>query len=592
MLPKTQLTDLSTRAVIVSRHAGKHEALKSEIHPIDLMTDIYSRVSKLWLDCSKMITQRFGLEVSPIPKSVKVINAHNIERIGGNYNAFGKELKIHPDTLQETIPLAGVVYRECLFNAFPPELCSEAKRDLASEFARQMLKRPDRIKWVQEWQTIPTQRVRTNLQYNSYNLMNWIYALGGSSELDSIVHEFVCMARYGKSLDFDEYVEYMNLRTQNIVVELGQADVKIVDALLKDPTATYRQVAEVSRLSESWVCTRINRLKRKYVLMNFATAPFSRIGIRTFYVLLAGPSWSDPSKLVTHCPFLYDVQSILNGPWQTIARLAVPDNIENTRSLDQMSSILNSNGIAVDVAETYSVGISNSFYHYNPKIRRWEIPWVAMRGWGHRIRKESLDQLVERIDVPAKTSDVYLDCLDMSIRGLIQKGITSTRALRNELSIGQTNLSTRMKKLRSDGLIRSIWNVLNIGLVERVAIRATDRKSADILDTWSRELPRAYLRYEENRNLLMMTDLPAGGSTRLMDTLRSLRWPVTVSPLSSGIWGHWQYPESMWNVERQGWQSPTDEINTWLNQLGEESENLAVETSSSSRSPPVFRRRK
>ncbi len=556
------------------------------------MTDIYSRVSELWLDCSKMISQRFGLEASPIPKSVKVINAHNIKRIGGNYNDFGKELKIHPDTLQETIPLAGVVYRECLFNAFPPELCSEAKRDLASEFARQVLKKPDRNKWVKEWQTIPTQYVRINLRYNSYTLMKWINALGGSSELDSIVHEFVCMARYGKSLDFDEYVEYMTLRTRNIVVELDYANVKIVDALLKDHTATYLQIAENTGLSESWVCTRINRLKRKYVLMNITSAPFSRIGIRTFYVLLAGPSWSDPSKLITQCPFLYDIRSILNGPWQIIARLAVPDSIENIRSLDQMSSILNSNGIAVDVAETYSVGISNSFYHYNPKTRRWEIPWVAMRGWGHRIQKESLDQLVERIDMPAKTTDVYLDSLDMSIIAKIQNGITSTRAMRNELSIGQTNLSTRMKKLRSDGLIRSIWSVHNIGLVERVAIRATDRKTANILDTWSRELPGAFLRYEENRNLLMMTDLPAGGSTRLMETLRSLRWPVTVSPLSSGIWGHWQYPESMWDVERQGWQSPKNEINSWLNQLVEESENLTVETSSSSRSPPVSRRRR
>ncbi len=151
MLPVTQVTDLSTRAVLVSRQSGKQEPLKSQIHNMHLMTEIYSRVSKLWLDCSKMISQRFGLEAPPIPKSVEVINAHNIERIGGNYNDFGKELKIHPDTHQETIPLAGVVFRECLFHAFPPELCSEAKRDLASEFARQVLKRPDRIKWVQEW---------------------------------------------------------------------------------------------------------------------------------------------------------------------------------------------------------------------------------------------------------------------------------------------------------------------------------------------------------------------------------------------------------------------------------------------------------
>lgn len=545
------------------------------------MIDIDSQVTLLWQDCSRLVEQRFGLESHSAPQSVEVIDEHNTKRIGGYLNPKSKKLLIHSDTLQGLIPLVGVVYRECFFDSLPSEICDEAKHDLASELVRQTLKKVDRDKWVKQWQTLPTQKVRGDLVHTSYKAMEWIISLGGPNELDSLVHEFVSLARYGKSLDFDEYVEYLNLRTRNIVVELGHSDVKIVDTLLKDALATYRQVAKITGLSDSWVSTRINRLKRKYVLMNFVTAPFSRIGIRTFYIMLAGPSWSDPSKLLTGCPYLYDVRSILNGPWQVIARFAVPDCIENVRALDQMSSILNSNGIAVDVAETYSVGISNSFYHYNPANKRWEIPWVAMKGWGHRITNESLFQLVDRIDLPTKTTDAYLDDLDMSIIALIQDGTTSTRALRNELSIGQTKLSIHLKKLRTEGLIRNIWSVQNIGLVERVAIRATDRKMADILDTWSRELPRTYLRYEENRNLLMMTDLPAGGSTKLMDTIHSLKWPVTVSPLSGGTWGHWQFPEHLWDVEHQSWLAPRDEIVAWLKMLVEESESLTVETSSS-----------
>ena len=488
---------------------------------------------------------------------------------------------VHIKTNQGLIPLRGVVYRECLISSLPPEICTEAKLDLATEFARQELKKSDRVKWVNEWKKLPSQRIRSDLVHTSYKTMDWIITLGGNTELDSLVHEFVSLARYGKSFDFEEYVKYQNLRTRDIVVELNHSDVKIVDALLKDASATYREVAEVSGLSASWVSTRINRLKRKFVLMNYVTAPFSRIGIRTFYVLLAGPSWSDPSTLLDGCPYLYDVRSVLNGPWQVIARFAVPDCTENLQALDRMSTILNRNGIAVDVAETYSVGISNSFYHYNPANRRWEIPWVAMRGWGHRITNESLYELVERIDMPAKTTDAYIDDIDMGIIALIRKRVTSTRALRKELSIGQTKLSTHLKKLRSEGLIRNIWGVQNIGLVERLAIRATDRRTADILDTWSRELPRAYLRYEENRNLLMMTDLPAGGSTHLMDTLRSLKWPVIVSPLSGGTWGTWKPPYDFWDVERQSWHAPKDEIASWLSMIVEESENLTIKTSSS-----------
>lgn len=548
------------------------------------MTEIKSEIAALWVECSKIIAQRFGLQAPSTPKSVQVIEEQDILRIGGQYIPEKSEFQVNFATMQDEIPLAGVVYKECFFHSLPSGLCFENSRDLAAEFARQMLKKPERNKWIAAWRKIPTERVHVNLLYTSSKMMEWIISLGGPGELDSLAHEFVSMARYGISLDFSEYVDYMYLRTQNIVVELGNADVKIVDALLKDETASYSQVAERTNLSESWVCTRINRLRKKYTLRTLTTTPFSRIGIRTFHVLLAGPSWSDPSKLLDGCPFIYDMRSILNGPWQLIGRLAVPDNPENTQYLDQMSSILNNNGIAVDVAETYSVGISNSFYHYNAETHRWEIPWIAMRGWGHRITEETLHHLVERIDVPAKTTDTYLDSLDMEIMALVQKGVTSSRALRKELAIGQTKLSTRIKRLKSEGLIHRVWNVQNIGLVERVAIRANDRETADILDTWARELPRAFLRYEENRNLLIMTDLPAGGSTQLMDTLRSLRWPVTVSPLSSGIWGHWQFPYDLWDVEKQCWQCPKDEVTAWLERVADECTNLNVEAPSSSRS--------
>jgi DNA-binding Lrp family transcriptional regulator len=545
------------------------------------MNEIKSQITSMWLDCARIISQRFGLQAPPVPKLVHTIDAREISQMGGHYDSAKNELRIHFETVEDRIPLRGVVFRECFFNSLPPELCFEASRDLASEFARQMLRKLERIRWIIEWQKIPTERVRVNLLYTSYRMMEWIIALGGPGELDSLVHEFVSMARYGISLDFVEYVDYMVLRTQNIVVELGNADIKIVDALLKDETVSYRQVADMTGLSESWVCTRINRLKKKYALSTVTATPFSRVGIRTFHVLLAGPSWTEPSKVLDGCPFIFDVRSILNGPWQVIARLAVPESPENMQSLDQMSSILSNNGIAVDVAETYSVGISSSFYHYNSENHRWEIPWIAMRGWGHRIMEESLHHLVARIDLPAKTTDTYLDSLDMEILALVHDGITSSRALRRRLSVGQTKLSTRIKNLKSHGLIHRVWNVRNIGLVERVAIRASDRNTADILDTWARELPRAFLRYEENRSLLMMTDLPAGGATQMMDTLRSLKWPVTVSPLSSGIWGHWQFPHTLWDVERQSWQTPRDEIASWLNRVVEESENLSDETPSS-----------
>ena len=204
--------------------------------------------------------------------------------------------------------------------------------------------------------------------------------------------------------------------------------------------------------------------------------------------------------------------------------------------------------------------------------KQWNIPWVAMEGWGHRIQAESLDQLVERIDYPAKVTDHYLDPIDMEILELVQQNVSSTRALRKKLSISQTKISTRVQKLRAEELIRKVWSIYNIGLVERLALRSTDKKTSGMLDVWSRELPRGYLRFEENRNLLMVAELPLGGSTKLMDVLRKLKWPVSISPIGSGFWGQWKFPKQLWDFDKQRWASPKREIVSWLHQLVTECE--------------------
>jgi DNA-binding Lrp family transcriptional regulator len=521
-----------------------------------------------------MVVDRFQLEPPLNPTLIRRINKQDSLRIGGSYSIEDKEFLVTDEVVAGKIPLRGVVYRECLFNALPNNLCQEAKRDLSSEFARQSLGKTDRNKWISEWKKLPTRRVQANLAYNSLSLMRWIHTLGGNNELDLLIHEFECMFRYGMSLDFQQYVEYIMERVQNIMVSLSDAEVKIIDALMKNRNASYLQVSEITGLSKSWVCTRINQLKRKYVLKEHTTVPFSAIGIKTLHVLLSGPSWSNTSALLKDCPFLYESRAILNGPWQSMLRLAVPDNHENIQSLSQMKSILDSAGVACDISETHSVGLSNSFYHYNAKLKNWKIPWVAMQGWGHRIKEESIDQLIEPIDYPAQTTDHYIDSLDIKIMDIIRHGMTSTRILRKELAVGQNKLLLRLKKLKAEGLIRRDWGVYNIGLVERVALRATDKRTASLLDAWSRELPRVYLRYEKNRHLLMVVELPLGGATKMMDTLRILKWPVTISPLSSAIWGHWQFPGHFWDVERQRWRAQGERVSTWLSSLSEECERL------------------
>ncbi|MBN2230691.1 MAG: ArsR family transcriptional regulator [Candidatus Thorarchaeota archaeon] len=551
------------------------QSLKGKCYSSKSMQSIDSKIIELWRSCSRILDERFGLNPPDIPQTIDMTSALQVYRFGGHYDPESMVFALDGDSISNGLSLLGIVYRECLFNALPTILCEELRHDLSLQFALYNIEKKEKGRWTSEWNSLPNRRIRSNLVYGSYRMMNWIHTLGGEKQLDSLLHEFVCMAKYGKPVDFIDYVEYMMRRTQEIEVGFSHAEAKILDTLLKNENASYREVAKITGFSESWVSTRINRLKNKYVLTGLTITPFSKIGIRTFHVLLSAPSWSNPTHFLTDCPFLYSIQPVLSGPWQVLARLAIPDTVENIQSLNRMESTLHENGIAVDIAETYSAGISNSFYHYKVTNHRWEIPWVAMEGWGHRIKKESLDKVVECIDFPSKTTDTYLDPIDMQILGLIHRGNSSTRTIRKSLSIGQNNLIKRIKRLTSAELIQKRWSVYNLGLVERVSLRTTDKRTASILDAWVRDLPRTYLHYGPKRKLFMITELPAGGSTKLMSVLHNLRWPVIVSPLGSSVWGHWTFPDSLWCVETQSWQTPKKEIEIWLDKLTVSSELLA-----------------
>lgn len=545
------------------------------------MSNLRRQSIEFWKSSSNTIQDHFGLDTSHELKQVQIIDSFHALRFGGQYLVDRELLQITQEVIDNKIPLQGVIHRECLFHSLPVDICYEARYDVASCYAREFLGKIDKTHWIENWKLLPERRVRPNLLYNSFEMIDWMYKLGGYEELVTLIHEFESMSRYGKSLEFEEYMEYMIRRTQDIVIGLSQTEIKIIDALEKEADVSYRNISKSTGLSESWISTRINHLKNIYVLADLTAAPFSRIGIRTFHVLLAGPAGDEPTRFIKNCPFLYNVRPILNGPWQVIGRLAVPDNRTNINAINKMVSLLQRDGIAIDVSETYSVGITNSFYHYNTKTKQWDIPWVAMESWGHRIQSESLHYLVDRIDYPAKTTDQYLDSTDFEILELVHQGISSTRALREKLSIGQTKLIDRVQKLRAEELIRKTWAVYNIGLIERVALRVTDKETASMVDTWSRELPRGYLRYEENRHLMMMAELPVGASSKLMDVLRKLRWPVSISAIGSGVWGDWEFPKSQWNVDKQRWDAPNSEINSWLNDVAiecDKSDNVELDS--------------
>ena len=136
------------------------------------MSELNHRSVELWRTSSKAVHDYFGLDTPPEPKRVRIISTTDAIRIGGQYVPGLMELQITRASVNNKIPLEGVIHRECLFHALPADLCDESKHDIASEYARYNLGKKDRELWLNEWKKIPPVRVRAKLSYSSFELMD------------------------------------------------------------------------------------------------------------------------------------------------------------------------------------------------------------------------------------------------------------------------------------------------------------------------------------------------------------------------------------------------------------------------------------
>jgi hypothetical protein len=108
------------------------------------MSILDSEARRIWSDSTRLIQDRFRLQVSSQPKRVTLVDETSGKRIGGQYEITSQELVITSETAKGIIPIAGVILRESLMAALPDTLCIESRRDLASEYARQNLRKDER----------------------------------------------------------------------------------------------------------------------------------------------------------------------------------------------------------------------------------------------------------------------------------------------------------------------------------------------------------------------------------------------------------------------------------------------------------------
>ena len=474
--------------------------------------------------------------------------------INGRYEATG-------------LALDSVIHIVCFMHAMRPDgICKECIRDLAFEFARQNSEGDGERALMKYWASVAREAKLDGEWYAPHLLFEILGRMTGMEGLRTIIEEISQMVRYGLTFSFNEYTKYLQTRVKRFAIPLDRVEVRIIRELLERPTATFREVASRTGLSLPWVSKKIKSLRERVILRKFESVRFSRLDIDMYILLLSmrGGDYDAREALLQKCPFTYNIREVLTGEWDTLVTLAIPENVNSIRSILRALERLKKAGIENRLMEVHSSGVATNFHYYSADEGRWRIPWDLERVVLAKIYTEQLAGVFPRIDYARKYLDIEIDDTDIQILELFWKQHTTLSQIRERIEIGRQNALKRVKRLRENGIINTIWEVHNIGLNENALVAADDEDTGRTIAAWTQNLPRSIISFDEKDRLSLIVNLPIGGCCGMANALRVLPHPVKMMQLGMTRAGSWQFPTEYWDTETQSWSFPRHKMDEWF----------------------------
>ena len=463
------------------------------------------------------------------------------------------------------------VTKLCLESALPSDvLCRECIDGLSFEFARRMIKdKVARELWDEIWSKHSPRRkisnVSTHFPSRSYR---WLHSVAGDRGLDTFISELAQRAKNNIPLSFEDYMHYFTLRIQRFANTMSTTELKLVKAVIDRPDIQAKDLSKIIDMSEEWISRKLAQLQKKMVLRKFHRAPFSRIGIDMYQVLISRrDTEADPFILLKDCPFLYGFWRVIAGDWVGHATLCVPENIESVQYIRKGLKSIVEAGFDIDLHKTHSAGGSYCFDYYVSKDGKWDIPWELLSIHLQRFHQDNLASTISRIDTPKIPVKIEFDDLDIQIVHCIWKGIVSVSKIRTELKVGQHRVAEKLQRLRENGLVVKSWEIHNVGLSEHGIVYCKDKRIGETVAAWALRLPRTRINFSEDGNLLLIVDVPTGGSFGLASALDEFSNDVNVGFLSHRLYGMSGFPASLWDPKFQRWMCPKKKLETWIDKL-------------------------
>lgn len=514
-----------------------------------------------WAECTQALTKAYSL--APTMGSDDFLKTDSWSEILTAIDT------VRDDRESEAL-LLGYIASECFKDAFPSSgICKECISELSMEFARQSLDPSQERYWMQRWRNDESSgALKTTRFHKGSEMLPTIERVSGSRTFVEIVREVASASKSGLEVNFEEYSSYLKRRVKRITATLDSIELKIVDLLTKDQDADNISVASAVGISPEWASRKISDLQSRWILRRFDRVPFSKIGIRMFNLFISSEkSALEILNLLEDLPFLYSYQGVLTGSWNGLAVLSVPDNPKSIRLVESLRHLLAKCDLETLLLEIASSGVSVCFDHYDVSSKNWFLPWELLEVHLRRIYNDKLAHVIGMVDTPPEKMNLKLDALDMLIIDQMRQRNTSIAKIRTQLKIGQQKASDRVRRLREGGLIDTLWEVHNIGLIESVIISTEDVQTGEAIAAWALRLPRAIISFNADRHLSLVAQLPQGGSYGITRALSFLSHQVDVGLLDEKIYGGWGFPIELWDEQKHAWSYPEEKMNTWLASL-------------------------
>jgi len=528
-----------------------------------LSEDFHREAAGIWDNVSSWLEGKFGLETQGIPASICLSDC------GTNPVVLTKDaIIVNSNMPNYNDLLQPIITKVCLQSSLKTELlCEQCIDDLSFELARQSIKD---VALRSEWESIwskhsPPSRISKIDVYHPSVAYRWLYSVAGENGINTFIRELTQRVRNQQQLSFEEYMQYFSARIRRFEITLDATELRLVKVLVESPNLQANEAAKAIGISQEWISKKIRHLQKRMVLRRFYRAPFSKIDIRMLHVLVGrGKGEADPFRYFKSCPFLYSYRKVVSGPWIALATLCIPENELSFQYLNQGLDTIAKSGFIIETHLINSSGFSHCFDYYSARSGGWDIPWELLTVHLQRIHSDDLAKSMPKIDVPESKTDKHLTELDMRIIDCVRMEMTSVSKIRSHLKIGQHRAAERLRELRDAGLLVKTWEAHNIGLNEHVFVHSQQKKVSRSLAAWSLRLPRAIASFSKEGELMLIVDLPRGGSYGLATALEGVGPTCSTGILSSETHGNWGFPSWLWDARFQKWTCPKKELEAWI----------------------------